>query len=324
MARSTMLRYTRLFFMFMCFLSVAVTAVPIVADAKNTDQTPDHNDQQTKRSSKAAQDHWVDMFDNIQPLPTMPTSTARSTAAAKPLEAQRHKGEHLQSYQGQHQRPETDGDTNNQQHNSAWQEEISGFNGPFAQFITSQYGTNLNITDIYMRGFSCGLASVVAAVAVVTSLYVVVGPLIARMWWRAQDSTVISSALTYTKRSGFDVSRRGTPPALLATTSRSDVTSSTTHQDVLIDAPLRPTTTDKWTLRNSALALATHKTKRRLRRAHAMSSASDDRAGSIYEIGQGIDPNKRIKCHYKQTYHLQATWPSQVGLLNSHFQCGFV
>lgn len=84
MPRSTMLRYTRLFLMFMCFLSVAVTAVPIVAGA-NTDQTPDHDDQQTKRSPRAVQDYWVDMFDNIQPLPTMPTSTARSTGSAKPL-----------------------------------------------------------------------------------------------------------------------------------------------------------------------------------------------------------------------------------------------
>ncbi|KAF2163811.1 hypothetical protein M409DRAFT_25992 [Zasmidium cellare ATCC 36951] len=187
MSRHSMLKYATIFLIFMCFLSLAVTAAPIAADANLVARTPDHNEHQTTKSTKPAPNHWVDMFDNRQPLPTMPTSTARSTAAAESLETQRRKGEHHKSYHSQHQWPETDPNTKNSREDSAWREEASSFGGPFAQFVTSQYGTNLNVTDIYMRGFSCGLASILAAVAVVTSIYVVVGPLIARMWLRLPD-----------------------------------------------------------------------------------------------------------------------------------------
>lgn len=168
---------------FLSFLSIAAIAVPTTPDAE-TGPRADHDEHQTKRATNAEQDHWVDMFDNLQPLPTMPASTTLSTAAAKPLETQRLKDDHRKWHQTHHQRPDADAATKDFEEKSALREDASAFSGPFAQFITSQYGTNVNVTDKYMRGFSTGLASIVAAVAVVISLYVLVRPLIARMWVR--------------------------------------------------------------------------------------------------------------------------------------------
>lgn len=175
-----MLRHVTTLLMFLSFLSIAIIAVPIAPDAE-IDARAGHDEQQTTGSTKASQHHWVDMFDNLQPLPTMPTSIAQSTAAAKPLDTQQHKDDHLKWHQSQHQRPEAEAATKDSEEKSALREDAAGFRGPFAQFITSQYGTNLNITDIYMRGFSAGLASIVAGVAIIISLYVLIGPLLARM-----------------------------------------------------------------------------------------------------------------------------------------------
>lgn len=143
-SKHRMFRYIAFFFAFLCFLRVAVDAAPIVAhtrDAQNIDQ------KHTTNSSTATQGQWIDMSDNLQPLPSPQVSEIPSAMSRASL-----------------------------------QDEVSGFYGPFAQFIAHQYGTNLDVTDFYMEGFCCGLASIAAAAAAVASLYVVVGSLFARLW----------------------------------------------------------------------------------------------------------------------------------------------
>lgn len=184
-ARARMLRYTTLFVAFFYFLSIVVHAAPIIADSKNT-QRPDgprdgHVDQ-ADHSSTTAHNHWVDMFDNLQPLPTPQTPEARSPASMRDPPRHRHQvesHEEAQYHQSTGSSKAADSDSR-----AALQEELSGFNGPFAHFITGQYGTNLNVTGSYLKGVFCGLAMVIAAVAIVTSMYIVVGQALARRFVR--------------------------------------------------------------------------------------------------------------------------------------------
>lgn len=169
MPRHTILRHIALVVAFLCFLRAAVNAAPVVTKTKSVRalSPQDQNNAQTLDT------HWIDMFDNLQPLPTPQTSEARSAPSTESLRTHQEQN-YFYAIGNERHRPIT---SSLPRDKFPWREEISGFHGPFAQFITHRYGTDSNVTNHYMRGFCCGLASTGAVMMVLAGLC-----LVGRVW----------------------------------------------------------------------------------------------------------------------------------------------